>query len=195
MNIKCLKMNNTIFIHPLSDVQSKQIGDGTKIWQFSVVLEGAEIGTNCNINANVFIENKVKIGDNCTIKSGVQIWDGITISDSVFIGPNATFTNDIRPRSKVYPEKFSKTYLEFGCSIGANATILPNLTIGKYAMVAAGSVVTRTVPSNALVMGCPARIVGWVSSKGSRMKRINQELFIDSDGLKWRVVNEELVKI
>lgn len=195
MNIKPLKMNKTIFIHPLSDVQSKQIGDGTKVWQFSVVLEGAEIGANCNINANVFIENKVVIGDNCTIKSGVQIWDGVTIRDSVFIGPNATFTNDISPRSKVYPEIFLKTYLEFGCSIGANATILPNLIIGRYAMVAAGSVVTKTVPSNALVMGCPARIVGWVSPNGTRMKRINQELFIDSDGLKWRVINEELVKI
>src|SRR6185312_7892414 len=95
-------------IHPLSDVQTDQIGDDTRIWQFSVVLIGAVIGTNCNINSNCFIENDVVIGDNVTVKSGVQIWDGIRIEDNVFIGPNVTFTNDLVPRSKVYPESFSQ---------------------------------------------------------------------------------------
>ena len=188
-------MNDSVFIHPMSDVQTSKIGDDTKIWQFSVVLEKAKIGANCNINANVFIENDVIIGNNCTIKSGVQIWDGVTLCDNVFVGPNVTFTNDIMPRSKKYPEKFSETHLEYGCSIGANATILPNVTIGKFAMVGAGSTVTKSVPANALVLGSPARVVGWVNIDGTRMQEIENEVFIDSNGQKWRVSKNQLLKI
>ena len=188
-------MNDSVFIHPMSDVQTDKVGDDTRIWQFSVVLEEAIIGMNCNINANVFIENKVVIGNNCTIKSGVQIWDGVTLGDNVFIGPNVTFTNDITPRSKKYPENFLETHLEYGCSIGANATILPNLTIGKFAMIGAGSTVTKSVPSNALVVGSPARIVGWVNTDGTRMEKIENEIFRDLNGQKWRVSNSQLVKI
>ena len=139
-----------MFIHPLSDVQSKNIGQDTKIWQFCVVLEKAVIGKNCNICAHVLIENDVIIGDNVTIKSGVQLWDGIRIEDNVFIGPNVTFTNDLYPRSKKYPEKFLQTIVKKGASIGANATILPGITIGENAMIAAGSIVTKDVPANTL---------------------------------------------
>ena len=139
-----------MFIHPLSDVQSKNIGQDTKIWQFCVVLVKAVIGKNCNICAHVLIENDVIIGDNVTVKSGVQLWDGIRIEDNVFIGPNVTFTNDLYPRSKKYPEKFLQTIVKKGASIGANATIIPGITIGENAMIAAGSIVTKDVPANTL---------------------------------------------
>ena len=146
-------------IHPLADVQSQAIGEGTRIWQFCVVLGGAKIGTNCNICAQVFIENDVVVGDNVTIKNGVQLWDGSRIENNVFIGPNVTFTNDLFPRSKVYTAKFIRTIVKSGASIGANATILPGVTIGEGAMVGAGSVVTKDVPASAVVIGNPAKIV------------------------------------
>lgn len=155
----------TINIHQLSDVQTKKIGESTKIWQFCVVLEGAKIGSNCNICSQVFIENDVVIGDNVTIKNGVHLWDGIRVEDNVFIGPNVTFTNDQFPRSKVCPPHFLQTYIKFGASIGANATILPGLIISEGAMVGAGAVVTRSVPANAIVVGNPARIVGYTNVK------------------------------
>lgn len=144
-------------IHPLADVQSTNIGEDTIVWQFCVILKGAKIGNNCNINCQVFIENDVIIGNNVTIKPGVQLWDGITIEDNVFIGPNATFTNDLKPRSKHHPENFLKTIVKKGASIGANATILPGLTIGEDAMIAAGSVVLKNVPPNTVWAGNPAK--------------------------------------
>lgn len=150
------------FIHPLSDVQSPNIGQDTKIWQFCVVLEGAIIGNNCNINAQVLIENDVIIGDNVTVKSGVQIWDGTRIENNVFIGPNAAFTNDLLPRSKQYPESFSGITLKQGSSIGANATLLPGITIGEQAMVGAGAVVTKDVPDYAVVVGNPAKVIRYI---------------------------------
>ncbi len=147
-----------VFKHPLSDVQSENIGKHTKIWQFCVVLADAKIGENCNICSHCFIENDVKIGDNVTVKCGVQLWDGIVIEDNVFIGPNVTFCNDKYPRSKQYPKKFAKTLIKKGVSIGANATILPGITIGENAMIGAGAVVTKDVVSNTMVVGNPARV-------------------------------------
>ena len=135
-------------IHSLSDVQSKNIGKNTNIWQFCVILPNADIGDNCNICSHCFIENDVKIGNNVTVKCGVQLWDGITIEDNVFIGPNVTFCNDKYPRSKCYPNEFLKTVVKKGASIGANATILPGVTIGENAMIAAGAVVTKNVEAN-----------------------------------------------
>lgn len=149
-------------IHELADVQTDNIGEGTRIWQFCVVLPGAQLGANCNVCANVFIENDVVIGNKVTIKNGVQLWDGLRIGDGVFIGPNATFTNDRLPRSGVYPDAFLQTKIMDGASIGANATILPGITVGVGAMVGAGSVVTRDVPPHALVLGNPARIVRYL---------------------------------
>lgn len=151
-------------IHPLSEVQSRNIGEGTRIWQFCVVLPNAKIGANCNICAQVLIENDVIVGDNVTIKSGVQLWDGLRIEDNVFVGPNVTFTNDKFPRSKQYPAKFPQTTLRKGASIGGGAVILPNITVGEAAMVGAGAVVTRSVPDRAVVVGNPARIIGYVGA-------------------------------
>ena len=146
-----------IKIHPLADVQSQNIGEGTMIWQFCVILKNAKIGKNCNINCNVFIENDVKIGDNVTIKPGVQIWDGITIEDDVFIGPNVTFTNDLFPKSKNKNFELKKTTIKKGASIGANATILAGITLGENALIGAGSVVTKDIPANEIWLGNPAK--------------------------------------
>lgn len=146
-----------MFIHELSDVQSDDIGENTKIWQYSVVLKGAQIGENCNICSHTFIENDVNIGSNVTIKCGVQIWDGVSIGHNVFIGPNVTFTNDSHPRSKQYPDEFLKTVVCDNASIGANATILPGVIIGEGAMVGAGSVVVKNVKPYTTVVGNPAR--------------------------------------
>lgn len=146
-------------IHPLADVQSPHIGQGTRIWQFVVVLAGARIGSDCNLCAHVFVENEVVVGDRCTVKSGVQLWDGVTLGDDVFIGPNVTFTNDPWPRSGVHLERYARTTVGSRASIGANATILPGLAIGAGAMVGAGSVVTKDVPPGALVFGNPARVI------------------------------------
>lgn len=152
------------FIHDLSDVQSKTIGAGTRTWQFVVVLPGARIGKDCNICSHCLIENDVVIGDRVTIKSGVQLWDGLRVADDVFIGPNVSFTNDRFPRSKKTQAKVLQTLIQARASIGAGATILPAVTIGADAMVAAGAVVTRSVPPNAIVMGNPAKIVGYVDT-------------------------------
>ena len=145
-------------IHPLSDCQAK-IPESTRIWQFCVVLPGAQIGENCNICSHCLIENDVVVGNNATIKSGVQLWDGVRIEDNVFVGPNVTFTNDKYPRSKQYPEKFAQTILKKGCSVGANSTIVCGVTIGEKAMIGAGSVVTKDVPAGELWVGNPAVFV------------------------------------
>jgi acetyltransferase-like isoleucine patch superfamily enzyme len=148
-----------MFIHPSSDVQSKQIGEGTRVWQYVVILPGAIIGRDGNICSHCFIENKVVVGDRVTVKCGVQLWDGITLEDDVFVGPNATFTNDLQPRSRNSAAQLLPTVVKKGASIGANATILPGLTIGEGAMVGAGAVVTKDVPPRTLVVGNPARVV------------------------------------
>ena len=152
------------FIHPLSDVQSSAIGSDTRLWQFVVVLPGAQIGSDCNICSHCLIENDVVIGDRVTVKSGVQLWDGLRVGADVFIGPNVSFTNDRFPRSQKKPEKFLVTTIGDGASIGAGAVILPGVIIGSKAMVAAGAVVTRSVPPNAVVVGNPAKIVGYVDA-------------------------------
>lgn len=144
--------------HPQALVESDKVGDNTRIWAFVHVLPGAVIGEECNICDHVFIENDVIVGDRVTVKCGVQLWDGLRIADDVFIGPNATFTNDLFPRSR---QEFTllETRIERAATIGANATILPGITIGEKAMVGAGAVVTKDVPPRTLVAGNPARFV------------------------------------
>lgn len=153
-----LENRGGFFVHRLADCQSEQVGPGSRVWQFTVVLAGARIGSNCNINSHCFVENEVLVGDNVTLKCGVYLWDGVTLEDGVFVGPNVTFTNDKKPRSKQYPQAFLKTLVRRGASIGAGAVILPGLTIGAGAMVGAGAVVTQDVPDGAVVYGDAARI-------------------------------------
>lgn len=154
-----MEINGDIMIHPLSDVKAKDIPESTNIWQFCVVFPEAKIGEDCNICANVLIENEVTVGDRVTVKSGVQLWDGVTLEDDVFVGPNATFTNDKFPRSKQHTEPYRKTVVKKGASIGANSVIVCGVTIGEKAMIGAGSVVTKDVPTGELWVGNPARFV------------------------------------
>ena len=152
------------FVHDHAICESTSVGTGTRVWGFAHVLGGAVLGEDCNICAHVFIENDVVIGSRVTVKPGVQLYDGIRIEDDVFIGPNATFTNDRFPRSKHYPDRFDATIVRRGASIGANATILSGIEIGEHAMIGAGAVVTRSVPANAIVTGNPGRISGYVDA-------------------------------
>lgn len=186
-----LPNDRKVMIHHLADVQSKNIGQGTKVWQFSVILPGAKVGMNCNVNALTFIENDVIVGDNVTIKSGVQLWDGIRVFNDVFIGPNVTFTNDLYPRSKQFPEKFLNTILEHHASVGANATLVAGVKIGAYAMVGAGSVVTESVAPHAMVYGNPARQHGFVCVCGRKLHNFTCE----NCGLTYEVSELGLKKI
>ncbi|MEO8484451.1 MAG: WxcM-like domain-containing protein [Acidobacteriota bacterium] len=152
------------FVHPRALCESIKIGTGTRIWAFAHVLAGATIGADCNICDHVFIEDDVIIGDRVTVKSGVQLWNGLRLADDVFVGPNATFSNDKFPRSKQYLAQVERTDVGRGASIGAGAVILPGIKVGPLAMVGAGAVVTHDVPARAIVSGNPARIVGYVNT-------------------------------
>jgi acetyltransferase-like isoleucine patch superfamily enzyme len=181
-------------IHPLADVQCSNIGEGTQVWQFAIILAGARIGRNCNINCHTFIENDVVIGDFVTVKSGVYIWDGIQIEDHVFLGPNVTFTNDHFPRSRQRPDKFRGAFVKRNASVGANATILGSVTIGSYALIGAGSVVTRDVPDHALVYGNPARQHGWVDENGTPLKKGENNKWHAESGAEYNIDNGVLIK-
>lgn len=157
-------MLRNVFVHENALCESSAVGEGSRIWAFAHILPGARIGKGCNICDGVFVENDVSIGNNVTVKCGVQLWDGLSLEDDVFVGPNATFSNDRFPRSKAYPETFLKTIIRKGASIGANATVLPGVEIGPGAMIGAGAVVTRDVPPNAIVVGNPGRITGYVQT-------------------------------
>lgn len=176
-------------IHKTAEVQSKNIGDNTSIWQYCVVFKGAQIGHHCNINFNVLVENDVIIGNYVTIKPGVQIWDGLRIEDYVFIGPNVTFTNDLVPRSKQYPDDFGKTYVLTGASIGANATILSGLTVGEYALIGAGSVITKSVPPFTVWYGNPAKQKGYITKEGIIL---NMKL-LDKENKRYKLQHQEPV--
>jgi len=152
----------THFVHPQGLCETDQVGERTRVWAFAHVLKGAVIGADCNICDHVFIEEQVVLGDRVTVKCGVQLWNGVIAEDDVFIGPNATFSNDRFPRSRHYQASFPTTLIQKGASIGAGAVILPGITIGQNAMVGAGSVVTSNVQPNAVVTGNPARVTGYM---------------------------------
>ncbi len=147
------------FIHPLADVQTVSIGNGTRVWQFVVILAGASIGQGCNICSHCLIEGDVIVGDRVTVKSGTQLWDGLRVGNDVFIGPNVTFTNDKYPQSRNAGFTRLLTWVEDGASIGGGVTILPGVRVGTGARVGAGAVVTKDVPPGATVVGNPARIL------------------------------------
>jgi acetyltransferase-like isoleucine patch superfamily enzyme len=156
------------FKHEQAIVETSFVGDGTTIWAFAHILPGARIGRDCNICDHTFIENDVVVGDRVTIKCSVQLWDGIAVEDDVFLGPNATFTNDPFPRSKRRPQEFRRTTIKRGASIGANATILPGLTVGEGAMIDAGAVLTHDAPPRDILVGNPARIKGYADVSAER---------------------------
>ena len=146
------------YVHPTALVATKYIGKGTRIWAFANVQQDASIGADCNICDHCFVERNVVVGDRVTVKNGVSLWEGVVLEDDVFVGPNAVFTNDIRPRSKVYHDELDKTLVKQGATIGANATIVAGHTIGRYAFIGAGAVVTKNVPDFSLWYGNPARL-------------------------------------
>lgn len=155
-------MKRPWYQHPNALVESATIGRGTRIWAFAHILDGASIGEDCNICDHVFIEDKAVVGNRVTIKCGVQVWNGVRLEDDVFVGPNATFTNDRFPRSRQWLDQHPETIVRQGASIGANATLLPGITVGREAMIGAGAVVTHDVPALGIAVGNPARISGYV---------------------------------
>jgi UDP-2-acetamido-3-amino-2,3-dideoxy-glucuronate N-acetyltransferase len=183
-------------IHPLADVQSKNIGTNTQVWQFSVILPGAVVGNNCNINCHTFIENDVIIGNNVTVKAGVFLWDGITVEDNAFIGPSVSFVNDKYPRSKQYQESVQRILLKNNCSIGANATILGGVTIGNHALIGAGSVVTKDVPDFAIIAGNPGKLVGFISDTKNVLQKVSENEYIEeTSGKRFIFNNNKLQRI
>ncbi len=181
-------MDKKYFVHPNALVESEDIGAKTRIWAFAHVLKNVKIGEDCNLCDYVFVESGVKIGNRVTIKNGISLWEGLTIEDDVFLGPNAVFTNDMFPRSKRHSGQFLDTLLKQGASIGANATILCGITLGKYCLVGAGSVVTKSVPDFALVTGNPARFRYWVSKTGEKLSFDSSNSAVDSEGNKYKFI-------
>lgn len=187
-------MNEKYFVHDKALVESDNIGDNTRIWAFTHIMKGAKIGTNCNIGEHCFIENDVIIGNDVTIKNGISIWNGVRIEEKVFLGPSVVFTNDIRPRSKVHNFKLMETVIRMGASIGANATILCGLIIGKFAMIGAGSVVTKNVPDYTLVYGNPAKLRGYVCECGNNLLFTNSKAQCNC-GLNYELKDNICIKI
>lgn len=166
-----MKLDPSVFVHPHGLCESDLVGPGTRIWAFAHVLTGARIGSDCNVCDHAFVEGGASVGDRVTIKNAVLIWDRVTIEDDVFLGPNMVFTNDLRPRAAVKKgrDQLLPTLVRRGATIGANATIVCGVTIGEYAMVAAGAVVISDIPAYALVVGTPARAIGWVCECGGTL--------------------------
>lgn len=166
-----MSLDPSVFVHPQALCESDDVGPRTRVWAFAHIMPGARVGADCNICDHAFIESGAKIGDRVTVKNNVLVWDKVTIEDEVFLGPNAVFTNDLTPRVafKKAPEDFLPTLVRRGASIGANVTIVCGVTIGEQAMIGGGSVVTRDVPPHALMVGNPARRIGWACTCGERL--------------------------
>jgi len=178
------------FVHPSAICESADIGKGTRIWAFVHILKNAKLGNDCNVGDYCFIENDVVIGSRVTIKNGISVWDGITIEDDAFLGPNCVLTNDLYPRSKVHHPEYIKTLIKQGATIGANATIVCGITLGKYCMIGAGAVVTKNVPDFALVFGNPAHFKHWISKTGEKLIFDNDNYAVDSKGNKYKLTKK-----
>lgn len=176
-------------VHPLALCEATDIGKDTRIWAFSHIMKDVKIGTECNFGDHSFVESKVKIGNRVTVKNGVAIWHGVTIEDDVFLGPNCVLTNDLFPRSKVYHSEDIPTLIKKGASIGANATIICGITIGEYAMIGAGSVVKKDVLPYSLVVGIPAKVIGYVGIDGQRLEFNSENNARDKDGNIYKLEN------
>lgn len=181
------------FVHPAALVETSDIGQGTRIWAFCHILKGARIGANCNIGDHCFIESKVVIGNNVVIKNGVSLWDEVTIEDDVFVGPNAVFTNDLWPRSRVYKERYTPTLIKRGASIGSNSTLICGIQIGQYAMIGAGSVVTKSVPDYALIYGVPGVLKGYVCKCTRKLSFGSDSVCQCPCGLEYRLIDQCVV--
>ena len=184
-----MSLDPSVQIHAAALCESELVGARTRIWAFAHVMEGAVIGSDCNIGEGAFIESGARVGDRVTVKNHVLLWDKVTVEDEVFLGPNAVFTNDLTPRAafKKSPEGFSPTLVRRGASIGANATIVCGVTIGEQAMIGAGSVVTRDVAAHALIVGNPARRIGWACACGERLAGD----LVGSCGRRYRMISEQ----
>jgi UDP-2-acetamido-3-amino-2,3-dideoxy-glucuronate N-acetyltransferase len=190
----------SIFIHTKAIVESKAIGSGTRVWAFVHVMTGARVGKNCNIGDHCFVESGATIGDDCTIKNGNMVWEGVTLEDGVFVGPNVFFTNDLHPRSPRLPQAHKRyraksnwllpTKIGRGATLGAGAIILAGVTIGEYAMVGAGALVTKSVPSYALVRGIPSQVNGWVCQCGQPLHFRSKIAACRECGLRFRSKKE-----
>lgn len=179
-----------VFIHEAALVETDAVGEGTRVWAFAHLAPGSTVGRECNVCDHTFVEEGVVVGDRVTVKSGIYLWTGVTCEDDVFLGPNVVFTNDLFPRSGRRPERYVPTLVRQGASLGANATILAGTTIGRYAMVGAGSVVTADVPDHALVVGNPARRRGWVSRIGRKLAVKGGVGVCEETGERYRIEGE-----
>ena len=187
--------NKGVFIHPSSIIdENVEIGEGTKVWHFCHIQSGVRIGKNCSFGQNVNISNNVIIGNGCKIQNNVSVYEGVTLEDDVFCGPSCVFTNDLTPRAK-YPKghnNYKKTLIKHGASIGANATIVCGHTIGEWALIGAGAVITCDVPPHALMLGVPAKQKGWACECGQVLKKNNNEFICPDCGRKYVLMNNEL---
>ena len=189
---------STFYLHPSSYIDNDVvIGDNTKIWHFCHVLSNTKIGKNCSFGQNCVIGPNVKVGDGVKVQNNVSIYEGVEIEDDVFLGPSMVFTNVINPRAFIVRKnEFKKTLLKKGCSIGANATIVCGVTIGRYALIGAGAVVVKDVPDFALMVGVPARQIGWVDKAGNRLEFDKNGIAIDSyDGSKYAIIDGKVERI
>ena len=188
----------TFFAHESSFVDDNvNIGDNTKVWHFSHILSGSNIGTNCSFGQNCVVGPKVSIGNGVKVQNNISIYEGVVVEDDVFLGPSMVFTNVTNPRAFIIRrEEFKKTLLKKGCSIGANATIVCGVTIGEYALIGSGTVVNKDVKPYALMVGVPARQIGWVSKAGNTLKFDENNIAIDSfDNSKYKIENDNLILI
>jgi len=179
------------FAHPNSLVESENIGANTRIWAFVSVQKNVIIGEDCNLGNGVYVENGVVIGNRVTIKNGISLWEGLRIEDDVFLGPHAVFTNDMFPRSKMVLGNFLSTEIKKGASVGANSTILCGITLGRYCLTGAGSVVTKSVPDFAVVAGNPARFKYWISKNGEKLAFNKDGIAKDSLKNQYKLIENE----